>query len=254
MKVYCVQLDIVWEEKQPNHQKVAQMLAASRPEPGSLVILPEMFATGFSMDVAAVTDSNSDETLDFLSSTAAAHEVFILAGLVTSGPNERGRNQAVVIDPNGEELIRYAKIQPFSPGGESEHYEAGKTTVIFEWGGFNVAPFICYDLRFPEHFRAAVHSGATMYVVIASWPETRAGHWRNLLHARAIENQAIVVGVNRCGSDPSLSYAGGSVVIDASGETLVEAGDLECVMSCDVDAESVADYRRRLPFLADAHF
>jgi predicted amidohydrolase len=252
MKVYCLQLDIVWEDKRQNHDRVAQMLASVRPEPGSLVVLPEMFATGFSMNVKIVTDSETAETSDFLSAAARTHEVFILGGLVTSDTAGKGRNQAVVFDPLGDEVVRYTKIQPFSPGGESQYYEAGRETALFDWGGFRVSPFICYDLRFPEHFRAAMHSGATMYAVIANWPDTRAVHWSSLLRARAIENQAMVVGVNRCGRDPGLSYAGGSVIIDASGETLIEAGDIECVVSCDVDPQSAADYRRQLPFLEDA--
>ena len=171
---------------------------------------------------------------------------------MSSEIGKKGRNEAVVIGPDGTELTRYTKMQPFTPGGESDNYQAGTEPVIFEWGGFRVAPFVCYDLRFPEHFRSAMPEGATMYVVIANWPDTRASHWRALLHARAIENQALVVGVNRCGRDPSLSYGGGSIVIDAAGQTLVEAGDLECVMSCDIDAGAVAEYRRRLPFLEDA--
>lgn len=252
MKIYCLQLDIVWEDKQANHRKVTQMFSSAQPEPGSLVVLPEMFATGFSMNVQAVTDSQSNETLDFLSATAAANGVYVLAGIVSTAASGRGRNEAVVIDPSGNEVARYAKMQPFSPGGESLRYEAGTSPILFDWGGFRVAPFICYDLRFPEHFRSAVHEGATMYVVIASWPSTRAGHWRALLHARAIENQAIVVGVNRCGEDPVLSYSGESMVISAAGEALVEAGDVECVMSCEVEPASVTGYRQKLPFLADA--
>lgn len=252
MKVYCLQLDIAWEQKWVNQEKVVTLLRSCRPEPGSLVVLPEMFASGFSMNVSRISESASGETERFLASTAKDFEVFVVAGVVSSAPDGRGLNQALMLDPEGREVARYTKIQPFSPGGESDHYQAGLDVSLFAWGGFIVSPFICYDLRFPELFRRSVHEGANMYVVIANWPETRIAHWVSLLQARAIENQSYVVGVNRCGRDPSLAYSGRSMVVDPSGQILIEAGDIECVVSCDVDLEALLDYRERLPFLADA--
>ncbi|MEP7270873.1 MAG: carbon-nitrogen family hydrolase [Acidobacteriota bacterium] len=252
MKVYCVQLDIAWEQNALNHARVFSLLEACEPEPGSLVVLPEMFASGFSMNVAKISDSEMGETQSFLAASATAFNVFIVGGVVETTTNGRGLNQALVYDPQGREVARYTKMQPFSLGGESDHYDAGESVVTFKWGGFSVAPFVCYDLRFPEHFRAAVHAGATMYTVIANWPERRSAHWVSLLQARAIENQAYVIGVNRCGRDPFLEYSGGSMVIEPSGAILIEAGDIECVVSAEIDLESLTAYRSQLPFLADA--
>lgn len=252
MKVYCVQFDIAWEQKFRNFDKIIEVVGSAEPEPGSLIVLPEMFATGFSMNVAAVTDDEKEVTGRFLAMIAKEWKVFIVGGLVTSTNDKRGLNQAAVLDPTGREVLRYTKMQPFTPGGESEHYNAGQDVALFDWGGFRVAPFICYDLRFPELFRLAVHRGANMYAVIANWPATRASHWVSLLQARAIENQSYAVGVNRCGRDPSLTYSGQSMVVAPSGEILVEAGDVECAIACDVSVETVTDYRTRLPFLADA--
>ncbi|HKG80277.1 MAG TPA: nitrilase-related carbon-nitrogen hydrolase, partial [Pyrinomonadaceae bacterium] len=118
---------------------------------------------------------------------------------------------------------------------------------------FTVSPFICYDLRFPEIFRAAVFQGAQLFVVIANWPASRVRHWITLLKARAIENQAYVMGVNRCGNDPKLSYSGHSMIIDPRGEVLADASEVEGVISAEIDAEALAQYRREFPFLNDIH-
>ena len=251
MRIYCLQLDIVWENKPPNHRRVLELLEESKPERGSLVALPEMFATGFSMNVDRITDSSSRETQSFLADVASKFDIFLLAGIVTTSPGGRGRNECVIYGPDGAEVARYAKMQPFTCGGESAHYEAGEGVCLFPWGGFQVAPFICYDLRFPELFRAAVRRGANFYTVIASWPIARVAHWVALLRARAIENQAYVAGVNRCGRDPFLIYPGRSIIVDPRGEIIAESGDEEAVISAEVDLNALMDYRHQLPFLND---
>jgi omega-amidase len=251
MRVYGVQTDIDWENKAVNHTRVQEMLASVFPERGSLVLLPEMFATGFSMNVAGIADQATHETQAFLAELAAMHDVYIMGGVVVADADGRGRNQCVIYGPNGDELARYSKIRPFTFGGESDHYEAGERVEIFEWEGFRVAPFICFDLRFPELFRTAAAKGANLLTVIANWPETRVAHWECLLRARAIENQAYVIGVNRSGRDPFLSYPGRSLIIDPNGETLAEAGAEETIMTAQLDPGHVDSIRRKLPFLAD---
>ena len=251
MKVYCVQLDIVWENKPTNHARTRVLLAASAPERGSLVLLPELFSTGFSMNVPAIQEGDAKESEHFLAATALEFGVFLLGGVVGTGAKGRGRNQCVIFSPDGKEAARYTKIQPFTLGGETEHYEAGNEPVLFEWGGFKVSPFICYDLRFPEHFRAATKRGAQLITVIANWPVTRIQHWVTLLQARAIENQAYVIGVNRCGTDPTLAYSGGSLIVSPKGDVLADAGNGESVISADLKLEELLAYRKDLPFLAD---
>src|SRR5437867_8428844 len=234
MKLYCVQLDIAWENKPANSARVQSLLAAATPQPGSLVVLPEMFATGFSMNVAHIREGRERETESFLAATARKLRVFLLGGLVTTKTNGKGANQAVVFCPEGREIARYSKLQPFTLGGEADHYESGKEMVIFPWQGFMVSPFVCYDLRFPEHFRKAARSGAQLMVIIANWPIQRIQHWVTLLQARAIENQAYVAGVNRCGTDPKLTYNGRSLVVSPSGEILSDAGTAETVLSAEL--------------------
>jgi predicted amidohydrolase len=251
MKVIGLQIDISWENKRANHAKARAMIESARPQPGSLVVLPEMFATGFSMNVAAIHDSDSRETQDFLAGAAADYRVYLLGGVVTKDLSGRGRNECVVYSPEGVEVARYCKLQPFTLGGESDNYVAGDQTCLFTWADFTVAPFICYDLRFPEIFRAAVRRGANLYTVIASWPIAREEHWITLLKARAIENQAYVVGVNRSGRDPNFVYPGRSIIVHPSGEVLADAGKEESFISAELNLEDLTEYRRKLPFLND---
>jgi predicted amidohydrolase len=251
MNLIGIQLDSVWEDKAASHEKARRLIEAAKPQAGSLVVLPEMFATGFSMNVAAIHDSDSRETQTFLSQTAAEHKIYLLAGVVTRDASGRGRNECVVYAPDGREIARYCKMQPFTLGGESANYAAGDDVCLFEWNGFTVAPFICYDLRFPELFRVAARRGANLIPVIASWPVTREDHWMSLLKARAIENQAYVIGVNRCGHDPKLYHSGRSRIIEFSGRLLAEAGSEECAIGAEVNLNELLDYRRTLPFLAD---
>ena len=251
MKIVCCQLDIVWENKIANHKKVLSLLSGASVPPGSLVVLPEMFATGFSMNVAAVAEGPDAPTQTFLARTARELRAWVLGGVVTASKAGRGRNEAVLYSPEGTEVLRYCKMQPFTVGGEAKHYEAGQQILTFPWNGFTVAPFICYDLRFPELFRAGMRRGAQMFVVIASWPVARAHHWVTLLQARAIENQAYVVGVNRSGTDPNFTYPGRSLIVTPGGEIVADAGSAEGVISAECNLDELLAYRKKLPFLED---
>ncbi len=253
MHVACCQLDTVWENKAANHARVCALLDAADVPLGALVVLPEMFATGFSMNVAAVAEGDARETTAFLSETARARGVFVLAGLVTKGDDGRGRNEAVLFDPDGQEQARYQKMHPFSFGGEAKHYAPGDHPIVASVGEFALAPFVCYDLRFPEAFRSAARRGAELFIVIANWPTARVAHWIALLIARAIENQAYVVGVNRCGQDPQLAYPGRSLVIDPQGNVLADAGSGEGILQADLDRDALLAWRQAFPALADIH-
>jgi predicted amidohydrolase len=251
MKIYCCQFDIAWENKPANFEKVRSLLSAGEIERESLVLLPEMFATGFSMNIAAIAEEEKSATEEFLAQTAREFGMFLMGGVVAEGKHRRGRNEAVLFTPKGEIAARYCKVQPFTLGGESQNYVAGEELIIVPWRGFSLAPFICYDLRFPELFRGAVRRGANLMTVVANWPVTRIQHWVTLLQARAIENQAYVAGVNRCGTDPTLTYNGQSLIVNPAGEIVARAGDGECVISAEVDLKHVTAYRAELPFLKD---
>jgi len=249
--VVGIQLDIAWEDPPANHGRVEELLEGADVAEGSLVVLPEMFATGFSMDVAAVAEPAGGATETFLSSIAARYGSWVIGGVVTQGAGGKGRNEAVAFGADGGEVARYRKRHPFSFADETDYYEPGDDIVRFECSGFTVSPFICYDLRFPECFRASVTRGTDVFVVIANWPAAREAHWPALLRARAIENQSYVVGINRCGSDPKHSYSGRSLVLDPIGEVLADAGNEEGLVRAGLEGAFLAKCRSDFPVLAD---
>lgn len=254
MNLYLVQLNSVWENKEENFSKVQSYLQEHHPAARSLVVLPEMFATGFSMNVPLTTKDEPDYTLSRLSQWAREYQVFIMAGITILADGQKGKNISVTVDPNGDEICRYQKMQTITLSGETDAHDQGNGVQHFEWQGFTVSPFICFDLRFPEWFRLAGEKGTNLYAVIASWPDVRIGHWITLLQARAIENQAYVVGVNRCGDDPNATMPGRSMVIDPLGKILVDAGEEEGVVQLIIDVETVVQIRKQLPFLEDKRF
>lgn len=251
MDIVAVQFDIAWEDKAASHRRVEALLAEAKIAPGSLLVLPEMFATGYSMDVPAIHEGEDRPSEHFLAALAQRYQSTVLGGVVRLDPSGKGRNEAVAFGPNGAELVRYAKRYPMTIAGEADHYVAGDRAAMFDWGGCRVSPLICYDLRFPEAFRDATRQGAEVLAVIANFPAVRREHWVALLQARAIENQAYVVGVNRCGRDPNHDYAGQSMIVDPKGHTLAIAGDRPIVLTATVDIEALRDYRRAFPALKD---
>jgi omega-amidase len=252
MTILGLQFDIAWENKPANFSTVRRLLAQAPPEKNSLVVLPEMFATGFSMNVNLVAESYGGETEQFLAATAKEFGIYIIAGAPMRGRYGRARNKALVFSPAGKLVAFYAKMRPFTPGGEREHYVAGEHPVTFQWNETMVSPFVCYDLRFPELFReAAASKRPELFVVIANWPDKRIHHWVVLLQARAIENQAYVIGVNRIGTDPYYTYSGRSLVVDPQGAILADAGTTEGFISAELDLPNLRKYREGLPFLAD---
>ncbi len=251
-RIYAVQLDIAWEDKAANFTKVARLLEAAQPRPGSILLLPEMFATGFSKHLSRTLDSEARETELFLRQIAAHHQCCVIGGLVTAGETGKGRNEALAIAPDGTELARYVKMQPFTGGGEHLVHEPGSRVVTFQWQGFTVAPLVCYDLRFPELAREAISQGADLLIYIASWPIKRAQHWVTLLQARAIENLAWTVGVNRCGMDPDFTYPGRTLVVDPHGNITADAADREGVLETTLEVEVATQWRGQFPALKDA--
>ena len=259
MQIVAVQFDMLWQEKKTNHEKVRQLLANVEIEEGSLIILPEMFDTGFSMQLEATAQAATRESEAFLQQLALERQAAVLAGVVGprvkvsdgAGYRVQASNEAVAFSPEGAELVRYRKMQPFTPSGEDTKYGCGQGHKVFEWAGIKIAPFLCYDLRFPEVFRPAALDGAELIVVMACWPDVRSEHWVRLLQARAIENQAITVGVNRCGADPTLTYDGRSAAFTAMGEPIFEADATEQVLKADIAIDEVRQWRAQFPALQD---
>ena len=248
MKAYTVQLDIAWEDKKANYRKVSALLQEAGVAAGSLIVLPEMFATGFSMNLGATREGSPSETEAYLRGLAQAHASFVLGGVVNVNADARAYNQAVVFSPEGQLLCRYSKIHPFTLGGEAACYTAGSELVSFNWRGMTVAPFICYDLRFPEVFRAAVGRGAQLFAVIANWPVKREQHWMTLLQARAIENQVWIVAAAQWGkhNEKRESY-GHSLIVDPWGTIVGERAEGDGVVVHALSGAEVDKRRAQMP-------
>lgn len=245
-------MDIEWEDPHANRLRALRLIEQAPITPGDLILLPEMFDTGFSMNVGRTAD-RSGQSRRFLAETAGARRVYACGGVTVADEHDVARNRAVVVSPAGQLLAEYDKRRLFPLGepSESASLAAGRGPAIFRWGseadGLNVSPMICYDLRFPELFAEGLRAGAEAFAVVANWPAARAAHWRALLIARAIENQTFVFGVNRCGRDPTLEYAGGSIAVDPMGRVLAEGGTGEQVVTAKVEREILDDWRRRFP-------
>lgn len=255
MELIGIQTEIEWEDRDVNFARVRELLSGVRIVSGSLLVLPEMFSVGFSFDVKRAADARRETEL-FLIDLARRHECYVIGGLARKlSPEDdsefEAANEALVVSPSGSVLESYRKLHPFSLAGENEHFAPGEGIAVVECGSFQVAPFICYDLRFPEAFRAATELGAEILVVIANWPTARIDHWTTLLKARAIENQAYVIGVNRTGTDPSHSYPGRSIILDPQGRVLAELGSAPGLVRAKAEHATLLDWRAAFPALKD---
>jgi predicted amidohydrolase len=242
MKVAAVQHDIAWEDR-------AATLAGLTLPDAELIVLPEMFAVGFTMS-PDVAEAPEGPTTSWLVEQAATRGAWIGGSIpVVLDGADRPSNVFTLVSPSGD-VHRYAKRHPFSYAGEHEHYAPGPESLTVDVHGVRVSPTVCYDLRFVESYWPIAEQ-TDVYLVVASWPTPRREHWKTLLRARAIENQAYVCGVNRVGSGGGLDYGGDSCIIDPMGEVLVAAAGVETVLAADVDPAHVAKVRADLPFRRD---
>ena len=250
-----IQHDTVWEDPPTNfaslRPKIDQAVAAG----ADLVLLPEMYACGFSMATDRTGEPPEGPSTAFLVEQAERTGAWVGGSLPERRPGvDRPFNTFVLAGPDGA-VHRYAKIHPFTYAGEDEHFAAGDQLVTVTIGDLRCSLFVCFDLRFADEFWQLAPD-TDCYLVPANWPAARRQHWTALLQARAIENQAYVVGVNRVGegrrSDGgALPYAGDSMVVDPLGRVLASAAEVPTTVLVDLDPEVVADVRGRYPFLRD---
>lgn len=248
MQIALVQMDLAWEDVPENHRRARRHLEESQRRGARLALLPEMFSTGFSMDSGRIAQAPGGPSETFLRDTARELSLWILASFPEAG-QPRPRNMAVLAAPDGS-VTRYAKIHPFTYGGEHRVYSGGDRVVTIDVEGVRVTPFVCYDLRFPEPFRLAA-AETDLFAVVANWPDARREAWRTLLRARAIENLCYVAGVNRVGAGGGLRYAGDSALISPFGDVVIEGSDDEAVLVCEVDANAAREARAKFPALDD---
>ncbi|MCU1345381.1 MAG: Nitrilase/cyanide hydratase and apolipoprotein N-acyltransferase [Acidimicrobiia bacterium] len=251
MKVAAIQHDVAWRDPARTHELVTPMIEAAAFQGARLILLTEMFATGFSLEADDIAQAPDGPSTRFLQEQAAKHQAWVGGSIALRWPatSARPRNVFTLAAPDGT-LSRYAKLHPFSYGREHEIYDAGDDLITVAIDGVRVTPFVCYDLRFANVFWNKAHD-TDLFTVVANWPQSRREHWSALLRARAIENQAYVVGVNRIGHADKLDYSGDSAIIDPLGAVLTTAQTTPAVLVADVQAEQVQAVRTRFPFLTD---
>ncbi|TGD58466.1 amidohydrolase [Flavobacterium humi] len=247
MKIALVQSPLVWETPEANRnyfeEKIHGMASTA-----DLVVLPEMFATGFTMNPDAVAETMQGETVSWMVALAKAQNCAITGSLVIK---DEGHfyNRLLFVFPSGD-IKTYDKRHLFSLAGEDKVYASGKEKLLIEYKGFTICPLICYDLRFPVFSRNT--EGYDVLIYVANWPKPRMLAWDSLLKARAIENMCYTIGVNRVGKDDNnLDYIGHSQVVDFLGNYLLEPQEDEAVFMVELDWQAMLDTRAKLNFLND---
>ena len=252
MQVAVIQHDIVWCDRAANFERLRPMIFQAAESGARLVVLSETYSTGFAVENQDVAEPVDGPSSTFLAELAKQLGIWIAGSCLEQGDSsvdQRMVNTLVVASPDGARQ-RYHKIHPFTYGGEAEHVRPGTQHVTMNIDDVRTSLFICYDLRFADEFWA-VAEDTDMYIVPANWPVKRQHHWTSLLTARAIENQAYVIGANRVGEGAKVAYGGESMIIDPWGATLAKAGDTEEIIYAEVNPEVVAETRSKFPFLPD---
>lgn len=248
LRLSLVQTDLVWEDPAANCAQLEERLAdlAGKTD---VVVLPEMFATGFSMSPSGA-EIGRGPVLQWMQVQASRLGALMIGSLKVKQQNSF-LNRLYAVHPDGS-FVSYDKRHLFRMGAENEFYQAGDKQVIVSYKGWNLAVFICYDLRFPVWSRnVGMAYDAAIYV--ANWPAPRANAWRTLLQARAIENLAYVVGVNRVGTDANnLSYAGDSLLVDFKGGLHLDLQTKDQILTSELSAVDLADFRAKFPAHLDA--
>lgn len=245
--ISLVQSRLAWEDPEANRERLASAVATTGKT--DLVILPEMFTTGFSMNAEALAEDVEGPTRQWMRTLAAEKQAAVCGSVIT---RDHGKcfNRFLFVEPDGR-IYHYDKKHLFRMSTENEHYSAGTGRLVIDYRGLRIFPQVCYDLRFPVFSRNDV--GYQLLVYVANWPAARQSHWETLLRARAIENQCYVAGVNRIGVDGNdVDHAGDSTVVDFSGQPLALAGDGECVIGAELDLAALEDYRAKFPAWKDA--
>jgi len=251
MRIAAIQHDIAWEDRDANFDHLAPLIAGAAGAGARIALLSETFSTGFSMS-PKIGEAEGGPSSQFLTAQAKEHGIWVGGSCPEVPPgsaDDRPFNTFVLAGPGGEQH-RYRKIHPFTYGKEHERFQPGTQLVTVDVEGLRISMFVCYDLRFADEFWQLAPT-TDVYLVPANWPAARRLHWQTLLQARAIENQAYVVGCNRVGSGGGLNYSGDSRIIDPLGELLATASYGESILLADVSAQRVADVRDRFRFLQD---
>jgi len=248
LKITTFQAYLFWEKTDKNLQNLSLRLSALR-EKTDLIILPEMFNTGFTMNVADCGESMNGKSMQWMKKTAADYDCVVTGSLIITDKG-KNYNRLIWMRPDGS-FECYDKRHLFALGKEHHTFTAGTKKLIVELKGWKICPVICYDLRFPVWLRN-VDEAYDLMIIVANWPERRALHWRTLIPARAVENQSYVIGLNRVGHDGNEVYhSGDSMCISPNGDVVYYKRDEEDLYTFSINGEELTKIRRALPFLKD---
>jgi len=246
IRVQIIQSSLKWEDSEANLFSFEERLLELGP--GDLVLLPEMFSTGFSMNPEKTADEN-EHVLNWMKSMAALHKKALCGSVVVRDAGLHF-NRLYFVQPNGD-YQHYDKRHLFTMGDEPNHYTAGKERIVIEYLGWKILPLVCYDLRFPVFSRNDI--GYDLLLYVANWPEKRAHHWKSLLLARAIENQCYVAACNRVGEDGNgVGHSGDSCLINFKGDILSSLAIDSGILEADLDYDMLLEARSKFPVLPDA--
>lgn len=250
LKVTIVQTALHWEDIDSNLAMFNKKVEGIAPASTDIIVLPEMFTTGFTMNVTAVAETMDGKAIEWMKKTAAEKKCVVTGSLVIK-EGEHYYNRLIWMRPDGT-FEQYDKRHLFRMGTEDKTYTAGGKRIIVTYKGWRVCPLVCYDLRFPVWSRNNEDYDCLIYV--ANWPEVRSYPWRQLLIARAIENQAYVVGVNRVGKDGNnMAHSGDSVVLNAKGQPISNTkANEESVETVTLSIKELEDFRKVFPVALDA--
>lgn len=254
LKVTVIQTNLHWENPEANRAMLEEKISGVGAT--DVIVLPEMFTTGFTMNAAALAEPMNFHTTKWMQNMAAKSGALILGSVIIKEGNSFF-NRLIWVQPNGE-FKTYDKRHLFRMGEENEVYTSGNTLLIGEWKGWKICPLVCYDLRFPvwsrNRFDKQTQSlSYDLLIYVANWPAARSLHWQTLLKARAIENQSFVVGVNRVGADgKGILYDGHSAIISPKGETMFESIGEESIKTLELNKQELTDWRTKFPAYFDS--
>ncbi|TAE52599.1 MAG: amidohydrolase [Bacteroidetes bacterium] len=253
LRVTALQADLQWENPQANRQRLAAMNIPAT----DLILLPEMFTTGFTMNAAALAEETEGPTLEWMEELASKHQALVCGSIIVEEDGEFF-NRCLIVDPSEGLIAEYDKRHLFRLAGEDRTYTQGEAWVWVQYKDWKIVPMICYDLRFPVWSRNRLRDdedrmACDLLLYMANWPTPRIHHWDALLMARAIENQCFVAASNRVGTDgKGLSYPGHSRIITPWGDILSELKDAEGVISAELQGKELKEYRDKFPFWLDS--
>ncbi|MFC4651647.1 carbon-nitrogen family hydrolase [Lactococcus nasutitermitis] len=252
VKIALAQMDVIFAEPEKNFEKVGEFTKLAAEKKADVVVFPEMWNTGYALsNLTELADSDGKRTKKFLTELSKKYQINIVGGSVATAKSGKFYNSNYIFDTDGNLVSHYDKVHLFGPMDEEKFISSGASENVFELADVKSAAVICYDIRFPEWLCTNMKQGAKILYVVAEWPEQRIEQWKILLQARAIENQAFVVAVNRVGHDLNNRFSGHSLAVGPLGNILLDAGEAESLQLIDIDVNQVDIVRGQIPVFAD---